>query len=71
VQKSVPTQHVYALACYGIKLKDGKYYVQRVNHLGWSKPYATLKRATTAIARKLEAEWVQRHARMTAPREVA
>jgi hypothetical protein len=29
----------------------------------WSKPYATLRRATTAIARKLQREFLRRHSR--------
>jgi hypothetical protein len=48
--------HVYALRSYTIKKKGDEYFVAPTGRDGshrWSRPYATLQRATTAIARKL------------------
>jgi hypothetical protein len=58
--------HVYALRSYTIKEHGGQFFVSPTGIEGthrWSKPYATLQRATTAIARKLQREFVRRHSR--------
>lgn len=58
---------VFALKAWTIKESGGKFYVAPTaafdDKLKWSKPYATLQRATTAIARKLADEWLQRNER--------
>ena len=61
-----PEAHVYALRSYTIKKKGDEYFVSPTGQEGahrWSKPYATLQRATTAIARKLQREFTRRHSR--------
>ncbi len=58
--------HVYALRSYTIKEQDGEFLISPTGVHGthrWSKPYATLQRATTAIFRKLQREFVRRHSR--------
>ena len=58
--------HVYALRSYTIKEQGGEFFVSPTgmerSHR-WSKPYGTLQRATTAIARKLQREFARRHSR--------
>jgi len=55
---------VFALKAWTIKQHGDKFYVAPTaafdDKMKWSKPYATLQRATTAIARKLADEWLQR-----------
>ena len=61
-----PEAHVYALRSYTIREQGGEFFVSPTGIEGthrWSKPYATLQRATTAIARKLQREFVRRHSR--------
>jgi hypothetical protein len=61
-----PDAHMYALRSYTIKKEGDEFFVSptgiKSSHR-WSKPYATLQRATTAIARKLHREFVRRHNR--------
>jgi hypothetical protein len=55
--------HVYALHNYTIKKQGDRLFVAVSAVAGthrWSKPYATLQHATTAIARKLRREFVVR-----------
>ena len=58
---------VFALKAWTIKQHGDKFYVAPTaafdDKMKWSKPYATLQRATTAIARKLADEWLQRNDR--------
>ncbi len=57
---------VYALRSYTIKKQGGEFFVSPTGVKGshrWSKPYASLQRATTAIARKLHREFARRHRR--------
>jgi hypothetical protein len=62
-------QAVYALTQWTIRRneKDGKYYIAPTasfdDKTRWSKPYDSLQRACTAIARKLASEWQQRDKR--------
>ena len=58
--------HVYALRGYTIKKRGDEFFVSPTGVKGahrWSKPYATLQRATTAIARRLQREFVRRYGR--------
>ncbi len=60
------TKHVYALRNYTIKKQGEQFFVAPTAMAGkhrWSKPYASLQHATTAIARKLQREFVTRHRR--------
>jgi hypothetical protein len=61
-----PATHLYALRSYTIKEQGGAFFVSPTGTEGshrWSKPYASLQRATTAIARKLQREFTKRHSR--------
>lgn len=66
---SVP--RVYELRGYTVKVEDGKFFIAPTiafqNKLDWKGPYASLRHATAAIARKLEAEFVKRDSRLAAP----
>jgi hypothetical protein len=65
-----PPAAVYALKAWTVRKSRGKWYIAPTVCFGknptWSKPYATLQRATTAIARKLAEEWLMRHKRRCA-----
>ena len=58
---------VYALRAWSVKTLGDKWYVAPTacfdNKPEWSKPYASLYRATTAIARKLAEEVLTRQNR--------
>jgi len=58
---------VYALRAWSVKKVGDKWYVAPTacfdNKPEWSKPYATLYRATSAIARKLAEEVLTRQKR--------
>ena len=60
---------VFALKAYTVKLNGGHYYIAETARFDgkhqWSKSYKTLRHAITAIARKLEREWSERHKRLT------
>jgi hypothetical protein len=62
VAKSPP--EVYALRAWSVMKAGDNWYVATTacfeNKPQWSKPYATLQRATTAIARKLAEEVLNR-----------
>lgn len=68
-RKLPPIQaRVYALRPYTVKVEDGKFFIAPTiafqNKLEWKGPYASLRHATAAIARKLEAEFVARDKRL-------
>ena len=58
---------IYALRDWTVRKTNGKWYIAPTARFEdkpeWSKPYATLQRATTAIARKLADEVIRRHKR--------
>lgn len=58
---------VFALKAWTIMQKGDKFFIAPTaafdEKTRWSKPYATLQRATTAVARKLADEWLQRNER--------
>lgn len=55
---------VFALKAWRIKKQGDKFFISpAIAGAKWSKPYATLQRACTAIARKLADEWRQRNDR--------
>ncbi len=58
---------IYALTCWSVKKLNGKWCIAPTARFedkpAWSKPYATLQGATTAIARKLAEEALARHKR--------
>lgn len=62
-----PPPAIYALSAWTVKKSNGKWYIAPTARFEdkppWSKPYATLQRATTAIARKLADEVITRHKR--------
>ena len=64
-----PAPYMYALRSYTIKKQGDEFFFSPTGIEGahrWSKPYATLQRATTAIARKLQREFARRHSRAKA-----
>jgi hypothetical protein len=59
--------HVYALGSWTIKKSGEKFFIAATAQSGthrWRGPYTNLQRATTAIARKLQSEFVRRHNRL-------
>jgi hypothetical protein len=62
-----PSPATYALKAWTIRGSDGKFYISPTasfdDKTKWSKPYTTLQRACTAIARKLAEEWTARNER--------
>ena len=58
---------LFALRSYTIKQHNGSFFVAPTAQEGqhrWSKPYASLQHATTAIGRKLQREFVMRDRRL-------
>lgn len=71
MHQRVAVEAIYALRSWCIREHRGKYQISPTVHFRatereWSRPYASLTRATNAIARKLQEEWVQRHQRKIA-----
>jgi hypothetical protein len=62
-----PPPPVYALRVWSVKKVNGKWYVSQAARFDdkeeWRGPYDTIHRATTAIARKLAEEVLERHKR--------
>jgi len=62
-----PPPAIYALQVWSVKKVNGKWYISQAARFDdkaqWGKSYATLQRATTAIARKLADEVMRRHKR--------
>jgi hypothetical protein len=59
-----PPPAVYALTAWSVRKSNGQWQIAPTARFEekpqWSKPYATLQRATTAIARKLADEAMRR-----------
>jgi hypothetical protein len=55
---------VFALRAYTVKVKGNAYFIAPTGRTTWSGPYATLQHATTAIARKLAREFIERDQRL-------
>jgi hypothetical protein len=57
---------IYALRVWSVKKVNGKWYISPAARFDakeeWMGPYDTVHRATTAIARKLAEEIIERHA---------
>ena len=66
MSKPIP-QAVFALKAWTIKEHGGKFFIAPTSSFDdkqrWSKGYASLQRACTAIARKLAEEWTERNER--------
>lgn len=63
-----PPKPIYALAAYTVEKRGTKWYVIKTSDQGtgraaWRGPYATLDRATLAIAKLLALEVIERHKR--------
>jgi hypothetical protein len=60
-----PPPAVYALRVWSVKKVNGQWYISQAARFDdreqWMGPYATVHRATTAIARKLAEEIIERH----------
>lgn len=64
-----PPKPIYALTAYTVEKRGTKWYVirtaeQSAGRNTWRGPYATLDRATLAIARLLALEVIERHRRV-------
>ncbi|KAB2938017.1 MAG: hypothetical protein K8F92_15655 [Hyphomicrobium sp.] len=58
--------HVFRLRAWTVRSHKGKYYVSTEDHpKSWGRAYKTLRAATTAIARHLEREFVDRARRFS------
>ena len=55
---------VFALKGFTIKCERGKFFVSPTGRNSWAGPYKSLQHATTAIARKLSREFMQRNGRL-------
>jgi hypothetical protein len=62
-----PPPAIYALRVWSVKKVNGKWYISQAARFDdkeqWSRPYAILQRAMTAIARKMAEEIIDRHKR--------
>lgn len=62
-----PPPAIYALRMWSVKKVKGKWYISQAarfdDNAQWSRPYETLQRAMTAIARKMAEEVLERHKR--------
>jgi hypothetical protein len=62
--------HIYALRSWTIKKRADEFFIAPTAQDGthrWQGPYQTVARATSAIARMLQREFIHRHKRVTAP----
>ncbi len=62
--------HTYALKSWTIRKRGEQFFIAasaQSGHHKWRGPYRNLRRATTAIARKLEWEFTRRQNRMVRP----
>lgn len=69
MKKKLTKARVLALQGYTIKTDRGTFYVAPTGTTDWSGPYKSLQHATTAVARKLAREFVQRSERLQQLRE--
>jgi hypothetical protein len=58
--------HTYSLGPYTIREDGGRFFVGLTGTKNFGKPHKTLRHACTAIARNLEAEYVERKNRRLA-----
>ena len=58
--------HEYAVGPWIVRESNGRFFISRTGTNRFGKPYVTLRHACTAIARKLEAEYVERKNRRLA-----
>lgn len=60
----ISRERIYALRGWTVKIEGGKFYIAPTiafqDRKTWKGPYKTLPHACTAIARKLQAEFVKR-----------
>ena len=58
---------VFRLRPWTIRKHNGSYFISQDDHpKKWGKSYASLQRACTAVARKMQAEWEERARRYAA-----
>lgn len=58
--------HEYALGQFTVKESGGQFFVTKTGFNKYGKPYKSLRHACHAIARRLEAEYVERKSRRLA-----
>lgn len=58
-------ERIYALRGFTVKVEGEKFFIAPTiafqNKLDWKGPYKSLQHATTAIARRLQAEFAKRN----------
>lgn len=64
MKRKLTPPRVFALKGYTVKSDNGKFFVSPTGRNQWAGPYKSLHHATTAIARKLSREYVQRDIRL-------
>ena len=64
MKRKLSQARVVALKGFTIKTERGKFFVSATGRNTWSGPYKSLHHATTAIARKLSREFVERDNRL-------
>lgn len=67
--KQLTRARVFALKGFTIKTEDGRFFITPTGHHKWAGPYKSLHHATTAIARKLSREFMQRNDRLQQTKE--
>ena len=73
MQKRLTPPRVFALKAWTIKIDDkGQHFISPTANFDdkyrWNGPYRTLQHATTAIARKLQQEFLERDKRLARTR---
>lgn len=63
MKRQLSKARIFALKGFTIKTEGAKFFVSPTGHNTWSGPYKSLHHATTAIARKLSREFIERDAR--------
>jgi hypothetical protein len=65
MKSKLSSTRVYALRGYTVKVERRKFFIAPsiafTNRKKWKGPYKSLQHATTAIARKLQAEFTKRN----------
>jgi hypothetical protein len=69
MKKKLSEARVFALKGFTIKTEGAKFFVWPTGLNRWSGPYKSLHHATTAIARKLAREFIERDTRLQQARE--
>ena len=64
MKQKLTEARVFALKGFTIKSDGDRFFISPTGRDAWSGPHKSLQHATTAIARKLSHEFVERNARL-------